>query len=268
MHLPPSHAWRLGRHPKYLHRNCLRATGPYHGRKDIKCNRAAHRRFLRGCHYGYDLVQRKVAAEVIALETRAREAEKELKTLRADRGRVAELREYLHTLHRRQIILRRLIDSILFTMLAPNEWVLRHFSLSDQIHRVDPRILERTIEIATERNREERLIFSLVGDLTTAVQVGDLIEIDRSNLAKRSWRIVELKEGRVNEVLSSLIEEHGGELTEQDLSILRESSGPEAVKQVKRMLAQQNRQKGFERLQKRKPNFSLAPSKELHILAP
>ena len=71
-------------------------------------------------------------------------------------------------------------------------------------------------DIAHQRNREDRLKFNVVCDLTTAVHIGDLVEVDRTNLTKPSWRVVELKEGKMNAVLSSTIEEQGGSLSEQD----------------------------------------------------
>ena len=216
---------------------------------DIEHSTGAHRRFLRGCHYGYDRAQRRVGEEFIALELQAREAQARLKELRRSHdAQYRDFTELIRVLRHRQLVLRRLIDSILFTMLVPNEWVLRHFRLSDQIHPIDPVVLRKTIEMATERNREERLRFSIVSDLTTAVQIGDLIEIDRSSLTGRSWRIIELKTGRVNEILSSLIEQRQGVISNEDRDVLQNSLGPKAVKQVTRMLAQQDRQRNLETL--------------------
>jgi len=216
---------------------------------DIEHSPAAHRRFLRGCHYGYDRAQRLVGEEVIALELKSRDAQARLKELRhAHDPQYRDFIELIRVLQHRQLVLRRLIDSILFPMLVPDEWVLRHFRLSDDIHPIDPVVLRKTIDIATERNREERLRFSIVSDLTTAVQIGDLIEIDRSSLTGRSWRIVELKSGKVNEILSSLIEERQGAVSDDDRETLRNSLGPKAVKQVNRMLTQQSRQKNLETL--------------------
>jgi hypothetical protein len=217
--------------------------------EDIKNDRAAHRRFLRGCHYGYDLAQRRVADEVVRLERDAREAEKNLKSLRqAHNPEYKNLIGCVRVLRQRQLILRRLIDSILFTMLVPNEWVLRHFRLDNQIRPIDPEVLRKTIIAATERNREERLRFSIVSDLTTAVQIGDLVEIDRSTLTGRSWRVVELKTGKINEILSDLIEQKQGKVSDEDKAMLRNLLGPKAVGQINRMLAQQSKQKSFENL--------------------
>jgi len=56
--------------------------------------------------------------------------------------------------------------------------------------RIDPEVLKHTVEVATERNREDRMRFSIVADLTTPVQIGDLVEIDRSK-EPRSWRVIE-----------------------------------------------------------------------------
>lgn len=40
--------------------------------QDIKSSPSAHRRFLRGCHYGFDLAQRHVTTAVIDLEGKAK----------------------------------------------------------------------------------------------------------------------------------------------------------------------------------------------------
>lgn len=231
---------------------------------DIQENRTAYRLFIRGCHYGYDLAQRRVADEVIAMERQAREAEENLKALRQARNPEYKAAiGYIRVLRQRQLVLRRLIDSVLFAMLVPDEWVLRHFRLDDQIRSIDPDVLRSTVHLATERNRDERLRFSIVSDLTTAVHIGDLVEIDRSSLTSRSWRVIELKTGKVNEVLSSLIQRKKGNVSDEDKASLRDSLGPKAVKQLNRMLVQQNRQKDFETLVQ--TDQGISPRFGLHI---
>jgi hypothetical protein len=84
--------------------------------------------------------------------------------------------------------------------------------------------------------------FNLVCDLTTGIHIGDLLEIDRSALDTRSWRLIELKEGKINAVLTSAIEEKQGDMTDEDIDSLKVLLGEKAEKQAKRMLRQRNRQ--------------------------
>src|SRR5437899_969879 len=127
--------------------------------EDIKSNPSAHRRFLRGCHYGFDLAQGHVTRAVIELEEKARRIKERP---RGDAGEAKERIELLRAIQARQLVLRRLIDSILFTVLYPETRALRYFSVDDRLHQIDPPVLLRAAEIAHERNREDRLKFNVV----------------------------------------------------------------------------------------------------------
>jgi hypothetical protein len=117
-----------------------------------------------------------------------------------------------------------------------------------KIRRIEPEILKRTIDQAVARNKSDRLKFSLVCDLTTAAHVGDLIEIDRSVLSKSAWRVIELKDGKVNALLTSAIEEKGKAFSERDWNELQTKHGERAVGQAKRMLRQRDRQSELQRI--------------------
>ena len=105
--------------------------------------------------------------------------------------------------------------------------------------------LKRTAQAAHELNAADRLKFHVICDLTTGVYIGDLVQVDRSTLTGRSWRVVELKEGRMNDLLASTIEEKGGELSPADLEEVRQSLGDAAASQATRMLRQRARTEAF-----------------------
>jgi hypothetical protein len=161
---------------------------------------------------------------------------------RGDADKVKEHVQPLRVIRTRQRVLRRLIDSILWQILYPDERALRYFVVDDHHRPIDPPVLMRMVDIAHKRNREGRLKFNVVSDLTTGVHIGDLVEVDRTDLTKRSWRVVELKEGKMNAVLSSAIEEKGGALTDQEFDALRTVRGDAAARQAKRMLRQRARE--------------------------
>src|SRR6516164_2923377 len=54
------------------------------GRKlmEIKENEGLHRKFIRSCHYGFDLAQRHVGSHLIGLEERISALEREVRRMR------------------------------------------------------------------------------------------------------------------------------------------------------------------------------------------
>lgn len=210
--------------------------------KDLGESASIHRRFLRGVHYGFDLAQGRVAAAVIDLDQRSRQAAADRTSDPRERTRLVRV------LNHRQLVLRRLIDSILFQMLMPETRALRYFSLENQMRPIDPIVLKRTVAIAHRRNQSDRLKFNVVCDLTTVAHIGDLVEVDRPARGGSSWKVIELKEGRINELLSSAIEEKQGTLSEEDLGRLRTQLGRPAEQQAKRMLRQRSRQEEFRKI--------------------
>lgn len=215
---------------------------------DIEHNSSALRHFIRGCHYGFDLAQRKTAALVIKMEHEIAEAREQLKQLRRSRDiKVKVVLSRIEVLRNRQIVLRRLVDSILYTIIRAESWILRRLTVDLQIHPIDPVVLERTTQLAVERNRENRLRFSVVSDLTTVVQIGDLVEIDMMTPGSRKWAVIELKEGKVNELLSRMIHEKGEALTDEDFELMRQLASDKAPKQAQRMIRQQTRMRELKR---------------------
>jgi hypothetical protein len=117
-----------------------------------------------------------------------------------------------------------------------------------QIRHIDPVVLERTIQVAVDRNRENRLKFNLVSDLTTVVQIGDLVEVDATARKDRKWTVIELKEGRVNEMLTGMIAEKEATLAQEDFESMKKLVGKSAPKQAKRILSQQRRMRELTRI--------------------
>jgi hypothetical protein len=206
----------------------------------IKTDKKALSVFLRGCHRGYDKAQQRIGSEVLTLQEQIDTGEADLSSLRQikDPGRNAVYRRIV-ILRNRQLALRRVLDSILHVITNFDTWILRRLLLEDRVYPIDKEVLKRALEVATQRNSENRLRFALVSDLSTIVQIGDLVEISFAD-GVRSWSVIELKEGKVNEILSGELKRH--ELDEAAMEqAVRESLGVKAVRQVRRMKRQVNR---------------------------
>lgn len=114
--------------------------------------------------------------------------------------------------------------------------------------------------MAADRNRENRLKFNFVSDLTTVVQIGDLVEVDATARKDRKWTVIELKEGRVNELLTGMITEKEATLAEKDFESMKELVGDTAPKQAQRMLRQQRRMRELTRIVETDRGLSASPS--------
>jgi len=215
---------------------------------DIYQKDKARRRFIRGCHYGYDKAQQRIGAQVIDLEAKIVAAEHEAKQFRRGRdARVKQVLDRIRVLKNRQLVLRRIMDGILWVIIAPDTWILRRLG-EDQIRRIDPTVLRRTTALASARNRESRYRFNVVADLTTLVHIGDLVEVIILPRARKRWRVIEIKEGKMNETISGLLKDKEQPFSRPELEQIRLSLGDHAAKQARRMMAQESRMSELARI--------------------
>jgi hypothetical protein len=234
--------------------------------EDIERDETAKRVFIRGCHYGYDKVQERIGTAVIALEKNIKEKENQVKELHRLREKdVSGIVERIKVLKDRQLILRRIIDTMVYSMLGKEEWVIRRLG-SDEIRPIDPKVLDRTLRVASSRNQQTRYNFAVVSDLSTVVQIGDLFEITFRPDEKRTWRILELKEGKVNALLSEILG-HKIALTEEDRNALEETLDKGKVKQAERMLRQRATLSQFEKIVKTDHGIDFRTKQEI-VLPP
>lgn len=217
-------------------------TNPTDVPQVIERSTGAHRRFIRGCHYGWELAQRRIAELVVSYEEELRKLRDTLKSAlrRRDRDAALAKEDLIECFEARQIVLRRLADTILYHQVKLQNWVLRRLSQEYRIRNIDPAVIRKTITIASDLNREERFDFHLVSDLTTAVHVGDLVKVSFSSHPP-AWSLIELKDGKMNAVLADEIEKAGGELKDEHLEKIRDQFGAKAAAQAKRIARQEER---------------------------
>ncbi len=140
----------------------------------------------------------------------------------------------------RMLCLRKVIDAIAVQLLRMKDHVRRRLCLEPRIRNIDPRVVEEAHARALEMNRESRQTFALVADLTTFVQVCDIIRVDFRDGRFRT-RLIELKTGKVNDMLLEELEKF--EPRPEALAQLDEDPRIPAshLPQAKRMLRQRIR---------------------------
>src|SRR5713226_3987900 len=96
----------------------------------------AQRRFIRGVHTGYDQAQRMIGFHVVEWERQVRDIER-LRTTKP-RSAHADLDAKIGLFRDRQLVFRRVLDAILFSITGHELQILRRMTLDDKTHRIDP----------------------------------------------------------------------------------------------------------------------------------
>jgi len=220
----------------------LEAAG--HKLGDDLVNEAAREHFQNGIFSAFAQTQSAVGSQFIKLETRRRELSEKAKGQRANRDPAqGTAQEQLEAIENRQLILRRLMDGMLWSLL-PKVWMAHHFAFQKEVRRPDPDELRRILSIASERNQNNKREIHFVTDLTTIVQIGDIVRI-RWDEDGVYLRLEEIKFGKVNNTLSNIIDSSGGALSDTDLVAVETELGPHARTQALRMIRQRERLKNF-----------------------
>lgn len=177
------------------------------------------REFLRACHRGFSKAQ-KSGFELLV------ENAKDMSIHADERSR-------------RELLVRKVIDGLLFTMVAMQTWITRRVSLHDTPPALDFAVIERALATAERLNSADRLKFAVVADLSTFVHVCDLVQA--APLESPSLKFIELKGGRVNEVLTEQLNAYPP--VPESLDALKEDPAvaPRHRKQAERMLRQRIR---------------------------
>jgi putative transposase len=129
---------------------------------------------------------------------------------------------------------------------------------------IDPVVLQRIIDYASRLNAESRYFFALVSDLTTIIDVGDLLRIDRNPGGGSKWTLIEVKEGRANAVISEIIQDPKTAEDEQ-MRQVRGQFGEHGVRQARRMIRQQLRLQEVDKILTKDTGIDLVTKREIFL---
>ena len=152
-------------------------------------------------------------------------------------SRCEELSASSEPVARRELqFLRKVMDAIAWQILGNQLYIARRLFRTQPQMSLASSNIPSLKQAVTDICGPEMARFALLSDLTTFVQVGDLI-VAGPDIGQ--WQIVEVKEGKVNERLSSLVSEHGGPERDQAIATeLQQSDGKATAKQFLRMRRQ------------------------------
>jgi len=150
-----------------------------------------------------------------------------------------DLKRKIEIVRRRQLIVRRMLDAIVYFMCGQYVVFIRRLALRDDVRPIDPEGLAHIVELAGRLNEQDPKSVYLAADLTTSVHIGDLVQIEADSPLRWCVRILEVKEGNINRILAEKLA--AGESPED----LGGDMGDKAARQAERMLRQQRRLEGF-----------------------
>jgi hypothetical protein len=155
------------------------ATGKYEPRAEI---RARHTSFAKA--------QDTIVSELLSIVVRMRELKIEIKSARHNRNKNDE-----HTLEREQrileykdAILRKLADSIAWQLIGGRKDIAQYLYIRALPPSIDQSNFESVKEEVDRFNQSDCATFSLLSDLTSFVQIGDILAWGPGGL-----RVIEVK---------------------------------------------------------------------------
>jgi len=198
-------------------------------------------KFLKACHRGYEIAQKSIIKEIDLIWS--------LEELSDDEKFFREL------------LYRKIIDFIAYSMLEGKIHVARRLILHDAPVKADLSILKRDLKEAEKLNSESRLTFALLADLTTYIHVFDLLRIDHRKRPKLDF--IELKSGKINSMILSELDNFvlDNSLIEK---IEHENVFPERYKsQAKRIVKQKLRVENINEVLKKDVGFDTKTNEPL-----
>lgn len=200
------------------------ATGRYDSR--------AH---LRVRHASFARAQDGIVAELLSIALRRRDLNAEIKNARRSRNKDDEralLREEM-TLDYREAIIRKLADSIAWQLIGGRKDIAQYLYIRESPPSIDQSNFESVKEEVDRLNQSDSTTFALVSDLTSFVQIGDILAWGPGGL-----RVIEVKEGEFSAKAIQIAGEMIEDDKEPDVGILSSELGRHSAKHVDRVYRQ------------------------------
>ena len=134
----------------------------------------------------------------------------------------------------KQVLYRKVIDSIAWKMIANQLYIARRLYREKKQPSLNHSNVESVRQAARSMTSDDFYQFSLLSDLTTFIQIGDLLTINPSQGVFAS----EVKEGEVNEKIVNFINQSPDEIS---IYNFREKEGLKVSKQMDRVIRQKAR---------------------------
>lgn len=156
-------------------------------------------------HKGWTLAQEQLYSELLNLNEQRKVNKSQLKKANIEKDKVKRKRilEKLKFISYKEKVFRKLVDTIAWQMLGMKDHFVKRLYNHLPIHSIN-NLNPSEKEYIDKFNRENLNSFALLADLTTFMQIGDILIVEKSN-NQTNVSSIELKDGRINEEIRTHI---------------------------------------------------------------
>jgi hypothetical protein len=140
--------------------------------------KASRESFLRACHNGFAKAQELIVVELITVQEIQKNLNDDLKSARRKRDQTAitKLEKEISIENFKEHILRKLADSIAWHIIGGQKYIARSLCLRESNRpNLKSSNLSSVIDVVNSHNKENSLNFALLSDITSFVQIGDIL---------------------------------------------------------------------------------------------
>jgi len=197
--------------------------------------------FLAKCHEGFALAQEMIVDQLLVIQANIRDHTSQLKEAKRKRDKESvkwyETR-IIHLTHR-ESVLRKVADAIAWQLWGLQRWNLRRLYIGKQQPHLDSSNINSIMDEVKKINKEP-LSFGLITDITSFIQIGDILKVDRSSEPTKIY-LIEMKEGVMNEKAMEFIQMFDKIQCPRIPYFFAQEHGKKALKQAIRITKQQMR---------------------------
>ena len=194
--------------------------------------------FHKACVEGFKLAQKILIIEISKYQALLRENTLTLKDARRNRDKNCEktTQKEIDIIKQRLSTFHHVADGIAWQLIGCQIHIARRFHIGQtEAKFLDSSNLESSVNAADMINRDPNH-FALISDLTSFVQIGDLLIREENKI-----RIVELKEGKVNDTIKEFFDDIQCPSFEISTDELAHKFSNDTIKQIVRIRNQKKR---------------------------
>lgn len=164
--------------------------------------------FISNVHTGFMKAQNLIIQNLLQLGKKRITIKKQIKELnkqKGDKGTLDKLKYNLKVIEYKESVLRKIADTIAWQLLGLDRTLIRRlYNFTSQVEIFNSN-LKHDLEIVEKIFSGDKTTFPLVNDITSFIQVGDLLvrELDSPYI-----KLIELKEGKVNDEIAKIVEDY------------------------------------------------------------
>ncbi len=221
--------------------------------------------FFEKCHEGYDLAQKSILENLLELEKKQKEYKNLLKKARRERktDEISKCQIEIYFIKARTQVLRNLADSLAWQLIGYQKYIAKQLYLGQKPVNLLNSNINSVVETVEEYNKDKST-FSLISDLTSFVQLGDILRINTVK-GGTGLSFIEVKEGKVNLKIFKMIESVNKTKGRELEDYLDEDFDEKFIEQFGRVIKQWQKGLNLEDIMKKGEGYDFHTERDIRI---